>query len=758
MSTLCLLFLASVLPRIAWPANLAVSTYLKDGFTPSAIAADAQGNIYLSGSAITDAASATTSAMVAKLDPMAAQYLYLTYLDSAAGDQVSALAVDVSGNAYVTGWTANPNFPVVGGGALGTAPSGGGDTRPFVAKLNPQGAIVFSVLIGGTATSTARGIAVTPLGRILVSGIAGSSGFPSTDGALRAADSKNQWFLMELSPTADKMVFSATGIGGSSIALDAAGNIFMAGSGTATDYPTTSGAYQTAFVQGSYCFGFCRFGFPGNLQHVTKVDAAASKLIYSTGLNNAAGRAGSTTNTGLAVDAAGNAYVTGTLFEAEYPFTVPTPSSTYAGFVTKLDSAGANLLFSVPVGGGGVQVDASGSVYVGGAVVGVNPLVSLFPSQPVAPPAVFSWVPRQCWPNYLTALRGAYVMKLDGTTGAVRDAQWIDGSAPGATAIALAGGKVWMTGSTPAPDVPFSAGAVAPRNLEAGVLNGAYLSAVDFTSGTDSRPAIACVLDAGNLAHVGPVAPFQLISIFGANLGPPEGGAAQEEGATSLAGVSVTFDGNPARLLYASSTQINVAVPAPPLPPPPLPAGSLLPAAAVMRVTRNGASVDRAFPLTPSGLNVFADPSSSTSDCPNATTVNTYAPVVLNPDGSRNSCTNPARYGSAVSFFAHGAGGIGAPYTFLNGLQVTVGACSAAVTNTTLVTDFVYRVDVALPASPQPCGVEVSGTQAPTYFYVMFNGYNGAPVGPLRVPLYGTGPDLEFNSVVNPMPMMVWVE
>ncbi|MBZ5592797.1 MAG: SBBP repeat-containing protein [Acidobacteriia bacterium] len=738
--------------RTLLPANLAISTYLKDGFTPTAIASDSQGNIYLAGSAVIDAVSETTGAVVAKLDPKATQYLYLVYLDSAAGDQVSAIAIDSSGNAYVTGWTTNPNFPAFGGGALGTAPAGSSDTRSFITKLNPQGVVVFSVLLGGSAKSTARGIALTPQGQILVSGIAGSSGFRSTPGAYNVADSTNQWFLMELDAAAAKTIFSATGIGGRSIALDAAGNIYMAGSSIGTDYPTTPGAYQTTLVQGSYCFGFCRISFPGVLQHVTKVDPAGSKLIYSTGLNDITGFAGSTTNTGLAVDAAGNAYVTGTLFQAEYPFTVTSPTGS-TGYLTKLDPTGANALFSVPVGGGGVQLDSSGSVYVGGTVISIAPFLPIPPAPPVALPSVFSWLPKVCQPNFITAPSEAYVMKVDPATGTVRDAQWIDGSAPGATGITLAGGKVWITGPTPGPEVPFSPGVLTPQNLGPGFLEGAYLSAVDFPGGVNNRPVIACVLDAGNLTHVGAVAPFQLISIFGANLGPAAGVAAPDGTELSTAGVSVTFDGQPAQVLYASASQINVAVPEPAIPA----SASSLPSATVMQVTVNGSSVERQFPITASNLNLFADLSSNQISCPNAPTAVGFQPLATNADGSLNSCTNPARFGSTVSFFVHGVGGFGSPPPQLLNLQASVGPCSAAVTNASLIDGFVYKVDVSLPASPLPC-IEVFGSsQVESYFAVALS-FNGAPVGPLFVPADAAGPVLNFSPPGIPMPMIVWVK
>ena len=120
VTTLRVLFLSAAMVRACSPANLAVSTYFKDGFTPAAIASDAQGNLLIAGSAVIDPASGATGVAVAKLDTKASRYLYLAYPDSAANDQVSAIAVDGAGNAYIAGWTSNPNFPVVGGGVGGT--------------------------------------------------------------------------------------------------------------------------------------------------------------------------------------------------------------------------------------------------------------------------------------------------------------------------------------------------------------------------------------------------------------------------------------------------------------------------------------------------------------------------------------------------------------------------------------------------------------------------------------------------------------
>src|ERR1700727_2923623 len=98
-----------------------------------------------------------------------------------------------------------------------------------------------------------------------------------------------------------------------------------------------------------------------------------------------------------------------------------------------------------------------------------------------------------------------------------------------------------MTGATPAAPVPFTPAVLAPQNLGPGFVAGAYLSAVDFSSGAHTGPAIACVLDGGNLTHVGAVASYQLLSICGATLGLAAV-AAPNESEPSLAGISITFN------------------------------------------------------------------------------------------------------------------------------------------------------------------------------------------------------------------------
>src|ERR1039457_1476696 len=90
-----LAFTASVFPVLTY------STYLRDSFTPKAIAVDSSGNIYVAGNAIVDPATSQTTVLVVKLNPQASQYLYVRYLGGSVNDQANAIAVDSSGNAYI---------------------------------------------------------------------------------------------------------------------------------------------------------------------------------------------------------------------------------------------------------------------------------------------------------------------------------------------------------------------------------------------------------------------------------------------------------------------------------------------------------------------------------------------------------------------------------------------------------------------------------------------------------------------------------
>ena len=218
----------------------------------------------------------------------------------------------------------------------------------------------------------------------------------------------------------------------------------------------------------------------------------------------------------------------------------------------------------------------------------------------------------------------------------------------------------------------------------------------DFsTGGAASVPQLACVLDNAGGTRLAAVAPNQLLSLFGTGLGPADGVAAADLSTTSLAGVTVTFDGAPGRLLYVSQSQINVVVPPP---------GDKK--FFSMQVAYNGqSSVARELATVAMAPNLFATVAAASESCPANATVpaGSLLPLTQNQDGTSNSCAHPAKPGSVVSFFLDGLGGgyNGGGYVPLSiatvPFNVRLGTRSAEVENITLLNDLVWRIDVRVP-------------------------------------------------------------
>lgn len=708
------------LPALA--QSVTYSTYLRDHFSPSVLAADAAGDISVAGTATVDPLVPPPVPFVMKLDAAGQNILYSRFLGGSSGDSVAGIALDSAGNAYIVGTTFSPDFPATPGRAIGTLPTGPHDPRAFLTELDPQGGVLFSETIG-QVSNVGLAVAVTAQGQLLVSGESNAKGFAATTGAYSVADTTNQAYLMELSPDGSRVIFSATGIGGSALALDAAGDIFMAGSTTLTDYPTTPGAYQTKFQQQFVCFGFCQISFLGTNQYVTKVDPAATKLLYSTGV----GGKGSTTNNGLAVDAAGNAYVTGTI-SGNYPFTVPPPAGVVSvqAFLTKLDPAGAQAIYSIPVGGAGVAVSGN-TVFAGGSYDSV--FYGIGAGLPLAglPPGVAS-LNGACQVNNFTTGSQTYVAQVDATTGKVLDTVLVDATDSATQGITLVGDSaVWLAGTTGQADVVMTPGAIAPRGLTQGVLPGAAVAKIDFSQAPAAgSPQLGCVLDGANLVRVGPVAPNQLITLMGADL----------DSAT------ITFDGQPVTPLYTSASQINVAVPY-------AVAGEDF---TQMEISNAAGSVARELPVTPSEPSLFVALSGQRCTPP-PHAVQIGLPVVArNQDGSVNTCDEPAHSGSTVSLFLNGMGGLystarGAMPLTPGDIQVAVSFSgrSAEVVNVVAENDWVWRVDVLAPPVQSAENAVV-------------NVIIGAPEVPIVAgPLTPELPVAEAASPGSPLPVSLWI-
>jgi len=143
--------------------QLTYSTYLRDGFQPTAVTTDSTGNVYLAGTVTLDQLAPQTAAMVMKLNSNGSQYIYMRTLGGSLNETAAAIAVDSAGNAYITGMATSPDFPVTPGRQLGTPPTGVLDPRTFLVKLDPQGYVVFSEFLGGSVTNSGAAVALTAM-------------------------------------------------------------------------------------------------------------------------------------------------------------------------------------------------------------------------------------------------------------------------------------------------------------------------------------------------------------------------------------------------------------------------------------------------------------------------------------------------------------------------------------------------------------------------------------------------------------------
>jgi hypothetical protein len=252
-------------------ATLAYSTYLggADYDEGDGVAVDSSGAAYLTGSTYsvdfptTVGAFRTTSpgggntldGFVTKLAPSGSAPAYSTYLGGNGDDQAVGIAVDADGSAYAAGDTYSTNFPVSVGAFRTTAPGGGVYPAVYVTKLNAAGgALGYSTYLGGRNQNYSGGIVVDGSGSAIVGGYTYSTDFPTTvDAYARTAAGglSVDAFLTKLNPLGKALLYS-TYFGGLNedhalcVAVDPAGSPYFAGYTRATDFPITSGAFQTA--------------------------------------------------------------------------------------------------------------------------------------------------------------------------------------------------------------------------------------------------------------------------------------------------------------------------------------------------------------------------------------------------------------------------------------------------------------------------------------------------------------------------------
>ena len=309
-----------------------------------------------------------------------------------------AIAVDSAGNAYVAGTTTSTDFPP-SGTPYQAALSGGADI--FIAKFNSTGsALIFSTYLGGTGTDTSAGIAADSGFNVIVAGTTNSADFPTngTNAGFQptALSSGNHVFVSELDSTGSNLVYS-TYLSGSTgtdnatgLALDVRGRAYLTGTTTSTDFPTTSGAFQTTSKATNQFF----------LSKIDPTLTGSGSLVYSTYLGGSAPASGVTVGGGIAVDTSSTSpsvLITGGTSFTDMPV-VNASQGTNAGgidaFVAKFiptNASGTEQIYLTYLGGSGddigngIAVDAGGSAYVTGSTTSSNlPTAGTGPFQPAS--------------------------------------------------------------------------------------------------------------------------------------------------------------------------------------------------------------------------------------------------------------------------------------------------------------------------------------------------------------------------------------
>jgi len=306
------------------------------------VALDPEGNVIITGytsstdfplqNPVRDDLLGSRDAFVTKFNPTLSSIIYSTYLGGNGEDYATSVASDLDGNAYITGSTQSINFPVTDDAIDNTCGSDGfcdpyisnvgilQNTDAFVTKLNSAGNLVYSTYLGGSESDFGRGIAVDGVGSIYVAGGTRSTDFPATSGAFQTS-------CVGPNPVAtwcDWDVFvTKFNPSGSTLMY----STFFGGSNRDEAYDialdTSPGLASAAYVAGFTASvrdfpstpGAIQDALNGNDGFVMKLNALGNSIVYATSL----GGSDSDWISGIAVDDLGNAYVIGTTSSNDFP-------------------------------------------------------------------------------------------------------------------------------------------------------------------------------------------------------------------------------------------------------------------------------------------------------------------------------------------------------------------------------------------------------------------------------------------------------
>ncbi len=381
---------------------------------------------------------------------------YSTYLGGSGGDEEFGIAVDTSGNAYIVGASSSSDFPVTAGAIQTQSKEPSGSSTVVVSKLNAAGtALVYSTYLGGTSQDVGYAIALDSFRNAYVTGITYSTDFPVTCDAFQAANpsmTKNAsvGFVTKLDPSGSALVYStylggtgdhnsATGLGDSAVAIavNHAGDAYVTGYTHSADFPTTDDSFQpyyagTAFSANAF---------------VARLNRRGRDLIYSTylgGNNNDYANA-------IALNHAGEAFITGTTASANFPITSGAFQEAFSGasgvaFVSKLSPRGRRLVYSTFLGGSkgdsgnDIAVDRDGNAYVAG-----NTGSSDFPLTA----GVVEGTDVETNSFFTSVAQSGFVTKLNADGSSLAYSTYVEGSGTSISTLAVdAQGNAYVAGET----------------------------------------------------------------------------------------------------------------------------------------------------------------------------------------------------------------------------------------------------------------------------------------------------------------------
>jgi Beta-propeller repeat len=415
-----------------------------------AIAFDGSNNAYVTGQTASanfpgasNTLTGTVNAFVTSIAGNGSALIYSVYIggNGPSGDSGNAIAVNLSGDAFVAGGTTSSNFPHTAG-VFQTTLKGAGNA--FVLELSPSGTLTYSTYLGGTGKDAALGIALASdsSGDVIVAGRTSSTDFPT----LGPIQTSGGGFVTKLNSSGTALAYSTylavAGDSVNAVAVDSSDNAYVTGQTFSASFHTTTGAFQTT------C-GSCTSG--NSNAFVTVINPSGSGYVYSTFLGGNNIDAGD----GVAVDSTSNAYVTGVTTSSNFPKTSGAFQTTYGGatdaFVTKLNSAGSALVYSTFLGGNafdtgaGIALDANNNAYVTGQTSSAN-----FPTSSATQASING--------GNNTTGSDAFVSELNATGSQLIFSTYLGGSGNeddgGFGGIATNGGFIYVTGDTQSTDFP----------------------------------------------------------------------------------------------------------------------------------------------------------------------------------------------------------------------------------------------------------------------------------------------------------------